>query len=68
MTFGLDSVPPIVILKCARAFSTPLSLLTLSLNNDCEYVVSNNQHGFVPNKSTTTNLLELCAYITDSFI
>ena len=30
--------------------------------------MSNNQHGFVPNKSTTTNLLELSAYITDSFI
>ena len=40
------------------------SLIQISLNNVCKYVVSNNQHGFVPNKSTIANLLELSAYIT----
>ena len=44
------------------------SSIQISLNNVCKYAVSNNQHGFIANKSTTTHLLELSAYITDFYI
>ena len=49
-------------------FPEPLIQISLNNNNVYKYGVSNNQHDFVPNKSTTTSLLELSAYITDSFI
>ena len=44
------------------------SSIQISLNNVCKYAVSNNQHEFIANKSTTTHLLELSAYITDIYI
>ena len=115
---GPDKVPPIVLKRCARAFSMPLSLLyknsicsssfpklwkssfiipihkkgsksdisnyrpiaklsTIpkvfesiiysSFSNICKSVISSNQHGFVPNKSTTTNLLEFSSDIIAAF-
>ena len=115
---GPDKVPPIVLKRCARAFSMPLSILyenfirsssfpnlwkssfiipvhkkgskseishyrpiaklsTIpkvfesiiysSLSNTCKSIISNSQHGFVPNKSTTTNLLEFSSDIIAAF-
>lgn len=116
---GPDKVPPIVLKRCARAFSLPLSILFKSsissssfprlwkssfiipihkkgsksdidnyrpiaklscipksfesiiyssLSETCKSIISPNQHGFVPNKSTTTNLLEFSSDIIGAFI
>lgn len=43
------------------------SIIYSSFSNICKSVISSNQHGFVPNKSTTTNLLEFSSDIIEAF-
>lgn len=56
---------PIAKLSCIpKVFE---SIIYSSFSNVCKTVISSNQHGFVPNKSTTTNLLEFSSDIIAAF-
>ena len=61
----ISNYRPIAKLSCIpKVFE---SIISSSFSSICKTVISSNQHGFVPNKSTTTNLMEFSSDILAAF-